>query len=75
MLTRTVFIESVGRYQRLFFDDAAHQCRPIHPAGSHGQGAARPQRFDRDGLRLVRLGKGQERWDRAHLDTALPEGP
>ena len=55
--------------------NAARARRPVHRAGSYDQGASRPERIDRDGLRLARLGEGQERWNGARLDTVLPQGP
>ena len=33
----------------------------------------RPERIDHDGLRLARLGEGQERWNGSRLDPALPQ--
>ena len=40
-LARTVFIESVGRYENVFRQNATHEVRAVHRAGAYGEGSAR----------------------------------
>ena len=63
MLTRTVFIESVGRYERLFKTNPPSRFCTIHRTRSDGERSRGQKGIHRDRICLACLGKGSAWYD------------